>query len=76
MFVVLHKTIFAMPKRASDNYIQLDKTITNKEMIKSINALAAKWFVSNQAACYRLITEGIERQKELEEKFKKIMNNE
>jgi len=45
------------PKRSSDNYIQLKKKITNKEVIKIVSVLSTEWLLSPAEVCYRFIHE-------------------
>lgn len=45
------------PKRSSDDYIQLKKKITNKEVIKIVSVLSTEWLLSPTEVCYRFIAE-------------------
>lgn len=46
-----------MPRRSSDNYIQLQKKITNKDVIKVVGHLSKEWLLSPTETCYQMITE-------------------
>lgn len=52
------------PKRSSDEYIQLKKKITDKENIKLLTALAEEWNVTDKEAAYRLLCEGMKRERD------------
>lgn len=43
------------PKRTSDDYIQLNKKITNKEIRNIILILARDWRMTEQEVCYEFI---------------------
>jgi hypothetical protein len=59
IWVFLYPTIFfPMARRASDEYIQLNKKITSKEVIKAIKKITEKTKLSTTEVCYRLIHEG------------------
>lgn len=47
-----------MPKRSSDNYIQLKKKITDKEILNIILILKRDWLMTEQEVCYNFIREG------------------
>lgn len=57
-----------MPRRSSDNYIQLNKKITQKPIIAIIKTIASETLVSDQEVCYKMITECA--QKEIERRKK------
>jgi hypothetical protein len=62
------------PKRSSDGYIQLNKKITNKEVIKIVSVLSTEWLLSPSEVCYRFIADSAAREikkKEQIEQFKK-----
>lgn len=50
------------PARSSDNYIQLKKKITNKEVIKIVSVLSTEWLLSPTEVCYRFIHESASRE--------------
>lgn len=45
----------AKPKRSSDEYIHLNKKITDKQNIKLLKFLAEEWNVTDKEAAYRLL---------------------
>ncbi len=45
------------PKRSENDYIQLKKKITNKQIIKLVVALSEEWLLTEQEAAYRFFTE-------------------
>lgn len=51
-----------MPKRSSDDYVQLKKKITNKDVLNIILILKRDWLLTEQEVCYRLILEGAQRE--------------
>lgn len=51
-----------MPKRSSDNYIQLCKKITKVEVIKGVKEIATDRLATDQDVCYQLICEGVVRE--------------
>ncbi len=42
-------------KRSSDEYIQLNKKITNKDIRDIISILSKEWKVTDQEVCYEFI---------------------
>lgn len=54
----------AKPKRSSDEYIHLNKKITDRENIKLLDHLADEWNVTNKEAAYRLLCEAMKRERE------------
>ncbi len=45
------------PKRSSDEYIQLNKKITDKEVRNIICLLSKEWHLTDQQVCYEFIRE-------------------
>ena len=45
------------PKRSSDEYIQLNKKITNREIRNIICLIAKDWKITEQQVCYEFIRE-------------------
>jgi hypothetical protein len=60
-------------KRASDNYIQLKKKVTNKEIIKIVNVLSVEWLLSPTEVCYRFINEQAQKEIKKKAELKEIM---
>lgn len=63
-----------MPKRSSDDYIQLNKKVTNKEVIKIVNVLSSEWLLSPSEVCYRFISESALREIKKKDDIRKIMS--
>ena len=55
----LYPTIYidnmAKPKRSSDDYIQLNKKITDKDIRNIIGLTARDWRMTTQQVCYEFI---------------------
>lgn len=47
----------AKPKRSEDDYIQLKKKITDKEIRNVIYIIAREWCMTSQQVCYEFIRE-------------------
>lgn len=62
------------PKRSSDEYIQLHKRVTNKEVIKIVKTLSTEWLLSPSEVCYRFIAESAAREIKKKEELRKIAN--
>jgi len=45
------------PKRSEDDYIQLNKKITDKEIRNVIKVISIEWCMTNQEVCYQFIRE-------------------
>ena len=58
-----------MPKKASDNYIRLEKKITNANAISTINRIATEKMCSPQEVCMELIRQGVTRENERQQKL-------
>ena len=55
-------TLKSKPKRTSDDYIQLNKKITNKEIRNIILILSREFLLTEEQMCYEII-----RQRAVEE---------
>lgn len=62
-------------KRSSDDYIQLKKKITNKEVIKIVNVLSTEWLLLPCEVCYRLISESALKEIKKREQIEAIKKN-
>jgi len=62
-----------MPRRSADDYIQLKKKITNKEVIRIVNRLSKEWLLSPTEICYRFIAEGAQREEKKKKEFLNII---
>lgn len=58
-----------MPRKASDNYIRLEKKITNPDTISTIKRLADEKMCTTQEVCYEFIREGVTRENEKKQKL-------
>ena len=63
-----------MARRSSDLYIQLNKKVTNKEVIKIVHILSTEWLLSPTEVCYRFIAESAAREIKKKEEIKKFTN--
>ncbi|MBP6477746.1 MAG: hypothetical protein KBA90_13900 [Chitinophagaceae bacterium] len=54
----------AKPKRSSDDYIHLNKKVTDRENIKLLNQLGEDWNITNKEAAYRLLCEAMKRERD------------
>jgi len=61
-----------MAKRSSDDYIQLKKKVTNKEVIKIVHVLSVEWLLSPAEVCYRFINESAAREIKKKQEFKEL----
>lgn len=52
------------PKRSSDEYIHLNKKITDKDNIKLLKTLSANWNVTPKEAAYRILCEGMKKERD------------
>lgn len=43
------------PKRSSDDYIRLNKKITDRHIRNIIYTVAREWLMTNEQACYEII---------------------
>ena len=59
-------TYFNMPKpkRSADDYIHLNKKITDKQNIKLLISLSDEWNITPKEAAYRLLCESMKRERE------------
>lgn len=62
-----------VPTSSSDHYIQLNKKITNKEVIKEVLAVSTELLITPCEACYRFIAEGALREKQKRERLQNIV---
>lgn len=60
------------PKRSSDDYIKLRKTVTNKEVIRIVSVLSSEWLLSPCDVCYRFISEAAAREIKKREEIRKF----
>lgn len=61
------------PKRSSDDYIQLKKKITNKEVIKIVNILSVELLLSPCEVCYRFVYESASKEIRKRENIKNLL---
>lgn len=61
------------PKRSSDDYIQLKKKITNKEVIKIVDVLSAEMLLSRSEVCYRFIHDSASKEIKKRENIKNLL---
>ncbi len=59
--IVPHK-FYLMPKRSSDEYIQLKRKVTNKVAIKLVRILEKEWSLEPQKVCYRIFEDAINQE--------------
>lgn len=52
------------PKRSADNYIHLNKKVTNKEDIKLLLELKDEWNITKEQAAYRVLCEALKRERD------------
>lgn len=71
-FVAKYFNMDFKPKRSSDDYIQLNKKITNKEVIKIIKILSEETLFSECEICYRFITESASNEIRKRQKFEQL----
>ncbi len=60
------------PIRSQDNYIQLKKKITNKEVIKVIKQVAKDQLLTDVEVCYKFIVESARAEIKKKEKFEEL----
>ncbi len=59
---------------SSSSYIQLNKKVTNKEVIKEVELEAEKSLLTTKQVCYKFLFEAVMRAKEKRLKFERMMN--
>lgn len=51
-----------LPKRSSDNYLKIRKTITNKEVLNIVLVLSKELFIKPHQVIDRFISEGAQKE--------------
>lgn len=62
-----------MPTRSAENYIQLHKKITNRQIIKIVAVLSREQLLTPCDICYRFITEAALREIDKRERHDAMM---
>lgn len=52
------------PKRSSDQYVHLNKKITDKENLKLLTVLSTEWNITKKEAAYRLLCDAMKRERD------------